>query len=158
MRYFVAKDVMNTRFISVPADWSVEEVAQFFVDKAITGAPVTDEDGKFIGVVSLTDIVRHSSFAEMNMRADEPHDYYLHGWEDRLAPEEIASFHVAEKPQAFVHNIMTPMIFKVEASTPIQEVAEAMMGGRIHRLMVTRNDKIVGMISTMDMLKVIRDL
>lgn len=157
MRYSIAKDVMNTHFISVPADWSVEEVSQFLVDKAITGAPVLDEEGKFIGVVSLTDIVRHDSFAEMDMRADEPHDFYLHGWEDRLAPEDISSFHIAEKPQAFVRDIMTPMIFKVDENTPIQEVAETMLGGRIHRLMVTRNDKIVGMISTMDMLKVIRD-
>jgi predicted transcriptional regulator len=158
MKYFAAKDVMNTHFISVPADWSVEEVSQFFVDKAITGAPVTDEDGKFIGVVSLTDIVRYDSFSEMDLRADEPHDYYLHGWEDRLAPEEIASFHVAEKPQAYVRDIMTPMIFKVDEDTPIQEVAETMIGGRIHRLMVTRNDKIIGIITTMDMLKIIRDL
>jgi len=158
MKYFTAKDVMNTHFISVPVDWSVAEVSQFLVDKAITGAPVTDEESKFIGVVSLTDIVRYDSFAEMNLRADEPHDYYLHGWEDRLAPEEISSFHIAEKPQAYVRDIMTPMIFKVDENTPIQEVADTMLGGRIHRLMVTRNDKIVGIISTMDMLKVIRDL
>jgi predicted transcriptional regulator len=158
MKYTTAKDVMNTHFISVPADWSVEEVSQFLVDKAITGAPVTDEEGKFIGVVSLTDIVRYDSLAEMDMRADEPHDYYLHGWEDRLAPEEITSFHIAEKPHAFVRDIMTPMIFKVDESTPIQEVAETMIGGRIHRLMVTRQNRIVGIITTTDLLKVIRDL
>ncbi len=158
MKYMTAKDVMNTHFISVPADWSVEEVSQFLVDKAITGAPVLDEEGRFIGVVSLTDIVRHDSFAEMDLQADEPHDYYLHGWEDRLSPEEITSFHVAEKPQTFVRDIMTPMIFKVDENTPIQEVAETMLGGRIHRLMVTRHDKIIGIISTMDLLKVIRDL
>jgi predicted transcriptional regulator len=149
---------MNTHFIHVPADWSVEEVSQFFVDKAITGAPVTDEEGKFIGVVSLTDIVRYDSMAEMDWRADEPHDYYLHGWEDRLAPEEISSFHIAEKPRAYVRDIMTPMIFKVDENTPIQEVADTLIGGRIHRLMVTRQDRIVGIITTMDMLKVIRDL
>ena len=158
MKYTTAKDVMNTRFISVPVEWSVEEVSQFLVDKAITGAPVTDEAGKFIGVVSLTDIVRYDSLAEMDLRADEPHDYYLHGWEDRLAPEELSSFHIAEKPHAFVRDIMTPMIFKVDESTSIQEVADTMLGGRIHRLMVTRKDKIVGIITTMDMLKVIWDM
>jgi len=119
---------------------------------------VTNEEGIFIGVVSLTDIVRYDSFAEMNLRADEPHDYYLHGWEDRLAPEELTSFHIAEKPKAYVRDIMTPMIFKVDENLPIQEVADTLIGGRIHRLMVTRQDRIVGIISTMDMLKVIRDL
>jgi predicted transcriptional regulator len=157
MKYLTAKDVMNPQVISVPADWTIEELAQFLVDKAISGAPVKDENGKLIGVVSLTDIVRYDSLAEIEMRADEPHDYYLHGWEDRLAPEDLTSFHVEERPEALVRSIMTPLIFKVNENTPIQEVADTMIDGRVHRLFVTHNDKIVGIITTMDMLKVIRD-
>ncbi|MDZ7343643.1 MAG: CBS domain-containing protein [candidate division KSB1 bacterium] len=158
MKYLTAKDVMNPHVISVPADWTIEELAQFLVDKAITGAPVKDEEGKLIGVVSLTDIVRHDSLAEMELRADEPHDYYMRGWEDQLAPEDLSSFHVEEKPQVFVRDIMTPMIFKVDEHTSIQEVADTMIGGRIHRLLVTREGRVVGIVTTMDMLKVIRDM
>jgi len=91
MKYLTAKDVMNPNVISVPADWSVEELSQFLIDKAITGAPVKDEAGHLIGVVSLTDIVRHGSLAETDLRADEPHDYYMHGWEDRLAKLSCAT-------------------------------------------------------------------
>jgi predicted transcriptional regulator len=158
MNDLTAKDFMNPHVICVPGEWTVEELAQFFVDKAITGAPVKDENGKFIGVVSLTDIVRHDSLAELEARADEPHDYYIHGWEDRLAPDDLASFHVEEKPQVTVREIMTPLIFKVDENTPIQKVADTMMGGRVHRLLVTHNDGIAGIITTMDMLKAIRDL
>jgi predicted transcriptional regulator len=158
MKYLTAKDVMNPHIISVPADWTIEELAQFLIDKAITGAPVVSESGKLVGVVSLTDIVRHDSLAEMELRANEPHDYYLHGWEDRLTPEDLSSFHVEEKPQVFVRDIMTPLIFKVNENTPIQEVADTMIGGRVHRLLVTRGEKIVGIVTTMDMLKVIREM
>lgn len=158
MKYLTAKDVMNPQVISVPAEWTIEELAQFLVDKAITGAPVKNEAGKLIGVVSLTDIVRHDSLAEMELRADEPHDYYMHGWEDRLTPEDLSSFHIAEKPQVYVRDIMTPMIFKVDEHTSIQEVADTMIGGRIHRLLVTRESRVVGIVTTMDMLKAIRDI
>jgi predicted transcriptional regulator len=158
MQYRTAKDIMNSNVISVPADWTIEELSQFLIDKAITGAPVKNEDDKLIGVVSLTDIVRHDSLAEIDLRADEPHDYYMHGWEDRLSPEDLTSFHVEEKPQATVRDIMTPMLFKVSENTSLQEVADAMIGGRVHRLLVTHNEKIVGIITTMDMLKVIRDM
>ncbi len=158
MNYLTAKDVMNPNVISVPADWTIEELSQFLIDKAITGAPVKDENGKLIGVVSLTDIVRHDSLAEINLRADEPHDYYMHGWEERLAPEELTSFHVEDKPQAFVRDVMTPMIFKVDENTSIQEVADTMIGGRVHRLLVTHAGRVVGIVTTMDMLKVIRDM
>jgi CBS domain-containing protein len=155
MKYLTAKHVMNPHVISVPVDWTIEELAQFLIDKAITGAPVVDANGKFVGVVSLTDIVRHDSLAELELRADEPHDYYMHGWEDRLAPEDISSFHVEEKPQAYVRDIMTPLIFKVDESTSIQEIADTMIGGRVHRLLVTRAGKIIGIVTTMDLLKVI---
>jgi predicted transcriptional regulator len=158
MNYLTAKDVMNPNVISVPADWTIEELSQFLIDKAITGAPVKNEDGKLVGVVSLTDIVRHDSLAEIDLRADEPHDYYMHGWEDRLAPEELSSFHVEEKPQVTVKDIMTQMIFKVDENTPLQEVADTMIGGRVHRLLVTHAGRVIGIITTMDMLKVIRDM
>ncbi|MGH7594831.1 MAG: CBS domain-containing protein [bacterium] len=158
MNYLTAKDVMNPNVISVPADWTIEELSQFLIDKAITGAPVKDENGKLIGVVSLTDIVRHDSLSEVDLRADEPHDYYMHGWEDRLAPEDLTSFHVEDKSQAFVRDIMTPMLFKVDENTSIQEVADTMIGGRVHRLLVTHEGKVIGIVTTMDMLKAIRDM
>lgn len=158
MKYLTAKDVMNPNVISVPADWTVAELSQFLIDKAITGAPVKDEAGHLIGVVSLTDIVRHDSLAETDLRADEPHDYYMHGWEDRLAPEDLTSFHIEDRPQAFVRDIMTPMLFKVDEVTSLQEVADTMIGGRVHRLFVTHNKKVIGIVTTMDMLKVIVEL
>jgi CBS domain-containing protein len=57
-----------------------------------------------------------------------------------------------------VKDIMTPMLFKVDENTTIQEVADAMIGGRVHRLLVTHGGKVIGIVTTMDMLKVIRDM
>lgn len=157
MRQLTAKEVMNPHVVAVPADWTIEELAQFLIDKAISGAPVKDESGKLIGVVSLTDIVRHDSLAEMDLRADAPADYYLHGWENKLAPEDLSAFHIEEKTELTVRDLMTPIIFKVDENTPIQDVADVMLGGRIHRLLVTRGGQIVGIVTTMDMLKVIKE-
>ncbi len=157
MRHLTAKDVMNPHVVSVPAEWTIEELAQFLIDKAISGAPVRDESGKFIGVVSLTDIVRHDGLAETNLRADTPSDYYLHGWENKLAPEDLSAFHIEEKMQLTVRDLMTPIIFKVDENTPIQDVADVMLGGRIHRLLVTRGEQIIGIVTTMDLLKVIKE-
>jgi predicted transcriptional regulator len=158
MKKLTAKDVMNPHIISVPVDWTIEELAQFFVDKAITGAPVADDNGKLIGVVSTTDIARHDGLSETRLRADEPHDYYMHGWENRLSPEELSSFHIEQPPQGTVREIMTPMVFKVDESTPVQEIADTMITGRIHRVLVASEGKIVGIVTTIDLLKVIRDM
>jgi CBS domain-containing protein len=74
-----------------------------------------------------------------------------------LAPEDLSAFHIEEKTQMTVRDLMTPIIFKVDENTPIQDVADVMLGGRIHRLLVTRGEQIVGIVTTMDMLKVIKE-
>jgi CBS domain-containing protein len=53
---------------------------------------------------------------------------------------------------------MTPMIFKVEEHTSVQEVAETMLRGRIHRVFVTRDNALTGIVTTLDMMQVIRNL
>jgi CBS domain-containing protein len=53
---------------------------------------------------------------------------------------------------------MTPMIFQVTEDTPVQQVADMMIKNRIHRVFVTREEKVVGIISTPDILKIIRDM
>jgi len=57
-----------------------------------------------------------------------------------------------------VRDIMTPMIFSVSENTSVQEVADVMLKRRIHRVFVTRDGKLAGIVTALDMLKVIRDL
>lgn len=51
------KDVMNRNVISFPADAPVEEIAKTLTDHKITGAPVVNEDGDVVGIVSEIDVV-----------------------------------------------------------------------------------------------------
>ncbi len=84
-------------------------------------------------------------------------DYYLSGWEDNLNSDEIQELHLEEDDSLTVRNIMTPLIFKVKETELISAMSDIMIGGRIHRLLVTRDEKVVGIITTLDMLKAIRD-
>ena len=45
------KDVMRPEVLAVEAGWSMDQLADFLVDKSISGAPVTSADGQLIGVV-----------------------------------------------------------------------------------------------------------
>ncbi len=53
------RDVMNHELVAVPAALPVPEVVELFLQKGITGAPVTNEQGKLVGVVSRSDVARH---------------------------------------------------------------------------------------------------
>lgn len=152
-----AAQVMSRDVLTVGSDWSVERLADFLVDHAITGAPVVTDDGTPVGVVSLTDLAR-SSGAWSTRVGDVPADYYRNALERRVAREEVRSFRVDDNGEATVRDIMTPMVFDVQEDTSVQEVAEAMITGRIHRVFVTNGGKMVGVISSMDLLPLVRDM
>ncbi|MCH7675828.1 CBS domain-containing protein [candidate division KSB1 bacterium] len=157
MKNLIAKDIMNPSVISVEEDLSVHELANFFTEKMISGAPVVNKDGKLVGVVSLSDIVRNDERRTAIVNDKRESDYYLSGWEDNLNSDEIQELHLEEDDSLTVRNIMTPLIFKVKETELISAMSDIMIGGRIHRLLVTRDEKVVGIITTLDMLKAIRD-
>ena len=158
MRDLTAKDVMIQEVLEVRAEWSLQRLVEFLVENSISGAPVTTEDGKLVGVVSLTDIIRHDTLLEKGSQSYGTHEYYLHTLESQFAPQEIDSLHFGNEPLMTVRDIMTPTIFKVNENATVQQVADTMIRGRIHRVFVTQEEKVVGIISAADMLRVIRDM
>lgn len=153
-----AKDIMNPDVFSVGLGWSVRQLADFFIDKSISGAPVISEDNKLLGVVSMTDLIRHKSMPGTVFHSDDIDDCYIYSPERQYSPAEIESSRIDSESLVTVRDIMTPVTFNVNEFTKIQDIADAMLRGRIHRVFVTRNDVLVGIITTMDMLDAIRSL
>jgi CBS domain-containing protein len=156
-----AGDVMTTKVLAVPTDMPVEELAEFLVNHNISGAPVVDEDEALVGVVSLTDLARHEGIPLRRKPANGRHDFYLRHEIDSLTDagiEDVTSFRVDSASGVTVTDIMTPTIFNVLENTPVQTVADYMLRGRIHRQFVTRGNRVVGVITAMDLLKIVRDL
>lgn len=153
-----AKDIMNTDILPVGMDWSIDQLAGYLIENSISGAPVTSEDGKLLGVVSLTDIVRYKSIPATDSQSDDPHEYFIHCPERKYSPADIETFRIDAESLVSVREIMTPTTFTVQEDTTMQQVADAMIRGRIHRVFVTRDEVLIGIITTMDVLRAIRDL
>jgi CBS domain-containing protein len=147
---------MTPHVLRAQADWPIERLAEFLIENDISGAPVISEYGTLIGVVSLTDIVRHDSLHQRQRNGERPHPYYLPALENQYAPEELETFRIEGGSETTVREIMTPMIFQVDGETPVAEVADKMIRGRIHRVFVTQNDRVVGIITALGLLDVLR--
>ena len=158
MKNLKAKDIMNYNILAVGLDWSVEQLADYLLENSISGAPVTSEDGTLLGVVSLTDIVRYKSLPGTDAQPNNPHEYYIHVPEREYSQSDIESFSVDAESLVIVREIMTNKTYTVSENTSIKRVAEAMIRGGIHRVFVTKEDTLTGIITTMDILKVVRDL
>ena len=52
------KDIMTKDPITVPFDFTVEEAAEVLMENKISGAPVTDPEGRIIGTITKGDLFR----------------------------------------------------------------------------------------------------
>lgn len=156
MRNKKARDIMTADVLTVRADMTLQEVANFFVEQEISGAPVLDEDDKLVGMVSLKDIAQQASeFGEIADSQSNPF-FDVREWGDKLDASELKKFHI-EDTGVLVRDVMTPTVYKVTVETPIQDVARTMLGGRVHRLVVTQDERVAGIITTMDILRLLAD-
>lgn len=158
IRGMTVGDVMQREVLAAEADWSLETLADFLVDNNISGAPVTAKEDELIGVVSLTDIVRQKNVRDSSAEAGGAHDVYLYELERHIGQEELRVFHSQYDSPVLVRDIMTPMIFSVTEDTGLQEAADIMLKGGIHRVFITRGTRLIGIATTLDLLQVLRDI
>lgn len=158
LQKLTAKDIMNPDVVLVHDDMSVHELAATLTQHGISGAPVLDADGRLVGVVSLSDIVANDGKRQAIRGGEHVGDFFLQGWEEELDETDLRPFHVVEDEGLTVADILTSVIYTVDESTDIGTMADSMIQGRIHRLVVTRDGAVVGIVSTLDMLKAVRSL
>ncbi|MES3630895.1 MAG: CBS domain-containing protein [Longimonas sp.] len=157
MKYTQAKDIMTRTVHTVEADRSLQELSDFFIEYNVTGAPVVDEAGALIGVVSVTDLTQHLGGGG-NGTSTHVHTAYHDELAADYAQEEVEALRITETTTATVRDVMTPEIYDVNPHTSIQQVADVMLRSSIRRLFVTRDGQVEGVITSTDMLKVIREL
>ncbi|MDX6768403.1 MAG: CBS domain-containing protein [Elusimicrobiota bacterium] len=139
-----AKDIMRRKVVTVERWLTLSELAKLFEEKGITGAPVVDEDGAILGVVSQTDLVRVRREASAGVAL------YHKELEEPLSELGI---HFEEADAGRVESIMTPGAIAFDEEAPVEALAEAMLERHIHRVLITRGSKLAGIVTTMDLLK-----
>jgi predicted transcriptional regulator len=153
MKKILVKEIMNPEVMTVRDNMSIQDLANFLTEMEISGAPVVDEEGRLMGVVSMTDIV-HRTTEGVEVPGEESSLSFYHGWEKKLSEEEIRQLHTQDEGN-LVSDIMTPTVYSVTEDTNIPEIAETMINSRIHRVLVMREDQVVGIITSLDMLKLL---
>jgi CBS domain-containing protein len=148
---YVASDIMSKDVICVLKDADLRDLGKLFLAKGITGAPVIDRNGDLCGVISQTDLLYYQL-----TRDDElvmPSDFYQ---SVRVDGRPLArGFQIEDVNTGTVEEVMTPVVHAVSASTPVDAVARLMTRRHIHRVIVRNGKKVAGIISALDVLRVI---
>ena len=138
---------MVRHVVTMGPETTIPEAVQLFLERQISGAPVVDDDGKLLGVISQTDVMRYQKRAPGKGEA-VPSYYQLTNGEPLVAELEREA-----SDTTCVEAIMTPAAFTVEDDTPVDEVAQCMLREHVHRLIVTRSGRLAGIVSTMDVIR-----
>lgn len=151
-----AADLMTANPVSVREDATLREVLALFIDKGFSAAPVIDEAGRPVGVLSRSDLLIHDRASAQYLR-EEPEFYHK---EELKAPggEPLGrGFQVERVDRTPVGDLMTPAVFSVGPETPAAKVVHDLLSLNVHRLFVVDDDGIlVGVISTFDVLRHMR--
>ena len=121
-----ASDYMTTNVITFKADLEITDVTETIINRKISGAPVVNNEGEIIGIITEKDCLR--------VIYDE-------------------KYHNLFPNQGKVTNYMSKKVITVDYNIKIYELASLFMKSNFRRYPVLENGKMVGVISRRDVLK-----
>jgi len=133
-----ARDVMVAPVITLKPSATVQEAAKLFMERHISAAPVVDEQGKVVGIVSEGDLLHR---VEAGTETRRP------WWLRLLASEETVARDYIKAHSRRVEDVMTRNVISITPETPLQEVADLLESKRIKRVPVLSNGQLVGIVS-----------
>ena len=140
-------DLMTKNVITIPQNATIEDVVKILSSNRISGAPVVDDNGVVIGIISEGDLL----YREISPRLP-----------DAINVLDAIIFYsgIKKHNEGFkkilagqASDIMTREVISVEEDTEITEVARLMLKHNIKRIPVISDNKIKGIISRADVIR-----
>lgn len=152
-----AADLMEQKVITIRSSASLRELALLFEEEGIHGVPVVDAADNPIGVVSRYDLV--TAMTE-DAEPIEPTRRYYAIDEEELDAEDLSSAgaRAAESgAERTVADIMSTEIVSARPGSTVGQVAKLMARERVHRVLILDGKKLVGIVSSSDVLQCMAD-
>jgi CBS domain-containing protein len=141
-----ARDVMVSPVITVKSHSSIHELAKIFMERHISAAPVVDERGQVIGIVSEGDLMRRSE-----NRTERHHPWWLQPF---LSIETLATEYVKAHARK-VADVMTRNVISADPDTPLSEIATLLEKNSIKRVPITRDGQLFGIVTRANLVQAI---
>jgi CBS domain-containing protein len=148
-----AAELMTANPISIREDATLKEAAALLVDKGFSAAPVIDEAGRPVGVLSCSDLLIHDRESVETLR--KAPEYYVAEEMHTKQREALGKgFQVEKVNRSRVRDLMTPTVFSISLNDSAEKVVRELLSLKVHRLFVVDgNGVLVGVISAFDILR-----
>lgn len=136
---------MREGVVTLRKDLTCSEAGKLLVAHGISGAPVVDHQGLPVGALSQRDLL--SRF--LGLSPARPPKSLADLQRVPLEPSREAT----GDPE--ISEVMTSFLVRVDVATPLTEVIDLMVASGIHRVFVTREEKICGIVSGVDLARIL---
>jgi predicted transcriptional regulator len=124
-------ELMQTEVQTVPSDAVVNDAVVVLAESRISALPVVDGAGHMVGVLSRTDVLASEEETE-----------------DQTARDTLFE-------KTLVRDLMTPRPLTISPDAEVKEAAQQMLYADVHRLFVTEGERLLGVISTTDIMRAV---
>ena len=139
------KDVMSRHLVTIDASESVHEALQLMAENKVAALPVVDRQGHCVGLISTSDLIDVTR--DLDTALDE-----LEKSDEVLLGQLVAKIGDGVGHQS-VMELMSESVVSAGPDTLLSEAASQMLREKIHRLpVVDENDRLLGIVSTTDIL------
>ena len=103
----------------------------------------SDGEGKPVGTISMSDLTAHAA------GLDKPKDsgYLKNLWHDDPPHLHDLTF----EGDITAADVMTEFLIRIDADSEVRELLDLMKTARLHRVFVTDQDRLVGIVTTLDL-------
>jgi CBS domain-containing protein len=142
-----AKEIMTKGVITVATSTTVEDLARVLVEHKISGAPVVDDEGDLIGIVTENDLIRK------NRKFHIPTIVRLFDAFIMIESNSKIEQEIKEMAAVTVDDIYRKEVVTVSEDTPVDEIATIMSEKDVPLVPVVEGRKIKGIIGKIDIIK-----
>jgi len=142
-----AHQIMTRTVVTVRPDATILEAANTMLQHHVSGLPVVDAAGKLVGIVSEGDFIRRGEIGTQRKRSR---------WLSFLMGADATQY-VREHGRK-VSEVMTRDPFTIAEETTLEDIVNSMEANDVKRLPVTRDGKLVGIVSRANLLQAVASL
>ncbi|MBX9792514.1 MAG: CBS domain-containing protein [Pirellulales bacterium] len=142
-----ARDVMTRSVVELSANQTMSQAAFTLRQHEVTGAPVVDEQGRCVGIISATDFVRREATVEDEGNGHGGADLSEH----MLSRQPGVPSYIGAMTCDLVRHYMSPAVQSIDEDATLPEIGRVMCEAHIHRVVVLdRRGVPVGIVSSLD--------
>ena len=150
-----ACDIMNRSLVCARPDQELREVEGLLIEHRVGGMPVVDQ-GKLVGFVSRSDAARVQVLMDSldSLVNDQLHEQDGVDGFQHTAPAEFRGFR-GSLAALKVRDAMHDQLATCSPEATAVEVAELMLRHHIHHVVVVEHDKPLGIVSSLDVVRLV---